>query len=71
MYYVVLNFSKLCAFLLAFCHNPNDNTTQPQPQHCSWVGHENDYANPTTTHPTTQTQQQAVGAPDEHLLTTT
>ena len=25
-----------------YCHNPNDNTTQPtiQPQHCSWVGHE-------------------------------
>ena len=24
------------------CHNPNDITTQPQ--HCSWVGHKNDYA---------------------------
>ena len=32
------------------CHNPNDNSTQPQPQHCSWVGHENDFANPTTHH---------------------
>ena len=43
---------------------PNDNTTQPQ--HFSWVGHENDFTNPTT-----QTQHQAVGAPDKHLLTTT
>ena len=34
-----------------YCHNPNDNTTQPQ--HCSWVGHKNDCANPTT-----QIQQQ-------------
>ena len=31
-----------------YCHNPNDNTTQPR--HCSWVGHENDCQNnPTTT----------------------
>ena len=30
------------------CHNPNNNATQPQPQHYSWVGHENDFAN----HPT-------------------
>ena len=28
-----------------YCHNPNDNTTQPQPC-CSWVGHENDFAHP-------------------------
>ena len=27
-------------------HNPNDNITLPQ--HCSWVGHEYDCANPTT-----------------------
>ena len=29
-----------------YCHNPNDTTKQPQ--HCSWAGHENDSANPTT-----------------------
>ena len=32
--------------LLPNCHNPNNNTTQPQ--HRSWVGHENDFAHPTT-----------------------
>ena len=37
-----------------------ENTTQPQ--HCSWVGHENDFANPT--HPTAQTQQKPSGASD-------
>ena len=26
--------------LVLNCHHPNDNTTQPQ--HCSWVGHENE-----------------------------
>ena len=26
----------------AFRHNPNNNETQPQ--HCSWVGHKNDFA---------------------------
>ena len=41
------------------CHNPNDNTTQPQDY--SWVGHENDCAHPTPhhptpTHPTTENQ---------------
>ena len=41
--------------LVRNCHHPNDNTTQSQ--HCSWAGHENDCANPTTTtHPTTETQ---------------
>ena len=40
--------------------------TKTQPQHSSWVGHENDFA-----HPPTQTQHQPLGAPDEHLLTTT
>ena len=29
----------------AYYHNPNNNTTQTQ--HCSWVGHQNDCANPT------------------------
>ena len=29
-------------------HNPNNNTTQPE--HCSWVGHENDCANSTPRH---------------------
>ena len=37
-------------------HNATD------PQHCSWVGHENDFANPT--HPTAQTQQKPSGASD-------
>ena len=36
--------------MIVFCHNPHDNTTQPQ--HRSWVGHENDFANPTPPHPT-------------------
>ena len=38
-------------------HNPNNNTTQPNnsnntthPEHCSWVVHENDFANPTQPH---------------------
>ena len=63
-----------------FCHNPNNNTAQPvtQPQHCSWVGHENDCAqHPTTPTPTTppptttETLCQPLGTLDEHLLTTT
>ena len=46
--------------------------TTTQPQHCSWVGHENDFAH----HhhhppPTTETQHQPLGAPDEHLFTLT
>ena len=60
-------------FLLQILANPNDDTTQPQ-QYCSWVGHENDCANPI--HPptpltTTKTQQKPSGASDYHLLTTT
>ena len=31
------------------------NITTTQPQHCSWIGHKNDCANPTA--PTTETQQ--------------
>ena len=34
--------------IYAYCHNPNDNTTQPQ--HCSWVEHENDFAHHPTHH---------------------
>ena len=33
--------------LLINCHNLNDNATQPQSQHCSWVGYKYDCANPT------------------------
>ena len=36
---------KRCKRLIwqKYCHNPNNNTTQPQ--RCSWIGHENDCAN--------------------------
>ena len=32
-----------------YCQNPSDNTAQPatQTQHSSWVGHENNFTNPT------------------------
>ena len=50
------------------CHNPNDNTTQPQ--HSCWVGYENDCSHPTPP-TTTETQHQPPGAQDEHLLATT
>ena len=42
------------------------NVTQPQ-QSC-WVGHENDFANPTP--PTTETQQQPLRASEQHSLMT-
>ena len=35
------NGSKSSAANGISCHNPNDNATQPQPQHYGWVGHEN------------------------------
>ena len=34
--------------ITSYCHNPNPNDNTAQPQHCSWVRHENDCANPTT-----------------------
>ena len=40
---------------LGNCHNPNENTTQPQ--HCSWVWHENDCVNPTPPSPHPQEPQ--------------
>ena len=39
-----------------YCHNPNENTTQPQ--HRSWVGHENDFAHPTLLNSPTTTETQ-------------
>ena len=49
---------------LYYFHNPNDNTAQPatQPQHNSWVGPENDFANPNP--PPTGTKQRPSGASD-------
>ena len=43
--------------------------TTTQPQHSSWVGHENDTTPPPTT--TTETQHQPLGAQNENLLTPT
>ena len=56
--------NKVIFNMSIFCPNPNDNTAQPttQPQHCSLVGHENDFANPTP--PTTETQGRPSGASD-------
>ena len=39
---MVLYFKNGSQIEILSCHNPNVNTTQPQ--HCSWVGHENDFA---------------------------
>ena len=54
---------------------PQRQHNATQPQHSSWVRHENDCANPTPpphlTTKQTQHQAEAVEAPDEHLLTTT
>ena len=44
--------------------------TTTQPQHSSWVGHENDFAHHPPP-PTAETQHQPLGAPDEDLLTPT
>ena len=43
--HMVLYFKNGSQIEILSCHNPNVNTTQPY--HCSWVGHENDFANPT------------------------
>ena len=63
-YFQVINAQEMSQFCgkgvdpYPCCHNPDNNTTQPQ--HCSWVGHENGCANPTTTtaHPPPPPQQQ-------------
>ena len=35
-------FYEILSIDFKYCHNPNNNTTQPQ--HCSWVGYEKDCA---------------------------
>ena len=54
-----------------YCHTPNNNNVT-QTQHSCWVGHENDYANPTTPPhpPTTETQQRPLTASEQHSLIT-
>ena len=45
---------------------PQKQHNVTQPQHSCWVGHENDFANPTT-----ETQQQPLWASEQHSLMTT
>ena len=40
-----------------YCDKPNNNTTQPESEHCSWVGHENDCAYHPTPPPPTPPQK--------------
>ena len=66
--YSELYKEKIAIVLLS---QPQQQHNVTQPQHSCWVGHENDFANPTHHHPTTETQQQPLRASEQHSLITT
>ena len=51
-----IDFPNTLIFNVLSHPQPQHNVTQPQ--HTGWVGHENDFANPTHPHPTPPTTQQ-------------